>query len=75
MCYYHVKDLRSGGTVLLRLSGASRSYIFQMLPSMPILFSRESQDAFGNKIEPSTSFFNPNSFPKPVINPKVGQRT
>ncbi|KAJ8717403.1 hypothetical protein PYW08_005802 [Mythimna loreyi] len=38
-----------------------------MLPSMPILFSRESQDAFGNKIEPSTSFFNPNSFPKPVI--------
>ncbi|XP_072942546.1 uncharacterized protein [Epargyreus clarus] len=38
-----------------------------MLPSMPILFTRESQDAFGNKIEPSTSFFNPNSVSKPAI--------
>ncbi|PZC83082.1 uncharacterized protein LOC110371282 [Helicoverpa armigera] len=41
-----------------------------MLPSMPILFTRDSQDAFGNKIEPSTSFFNPNSFPKPIIQPE-----
>ncbi|XP_059059657.1 uncharacterized protein LOC131852924 [Achroia grisella] len=41
-----------------------------MLPSMPILFTRDSQDAFGNKIEPSTSFFNQNSLPKPVINPE-----
>lgn len=38
-----------------------------MLPSMPILFTRDSQDAFGNKIEPSTSFFNPNYPPQPVI--------
>ncbi|XP_041984763.1 uncharacterized protein LOC121737220 [Aricia agestis] len=38
-----------------------------MLPSMPILFTRESQDAFGNKIEPSTSFFNPTSTAKPAI--------
>lgn len=35
--------------------------IFQMLPSMPVLFTRDSQDAFGNKIQPSTSFFNQNS--------------
>ncbi|KOB78610.1 Uncharacterized protein OBRU01_01517, partial [Operophtera brumata] len=44
-----------------------------MLPSMPILFSKESQDAFGNKIEPSTSFLSQNSdplIPKPVINPE-----
>ncbi|XP_063830824.1 uncharacterized protein LOC135080077 [Ostrinia nubilalis] len=41
-----------------------------MLPSMPILFTRESQDAFGNKIEPSTSFFNPNTFIKPAIQPE-----
>lgn len=41
-----------------------------MLPSMPILFTRESQDAFGNKIEPSTSFFNQNNFPKPIIQPE-----
>ncbi|XP_049876937.1 uncharacterized protein LOC126374366 [Pectinophora gossypiella] len=39
-----------------------------MLPSMPILFTRDSQDAFGNKIEPSTSFFNQNPLEKPVIN-------
>ncbi|XP_075981471.1 uncharacterized protein LOC142980072 [Anticarsia gemmatalis] len=41
-----------------------------MLPSMPILFTRDSQDAFGNKIEPSTSFFNQNCAPQPVILPK-----
>ncbi|XP_013193504.1 uncharacterized protein LOC106137250 [Amyelois transitella] len=41
-----------------------------MLPSMPILFSRESQDAFGNKLEPSTSFFSQHSLAKPVINPE-----
>lgn len=41
-----------------------------MLPSMPILFNRESQDAFGNKIEPSTSFFRQYLSSKPVINPK-----
>ncbi|XP_026763201.2 uncharacterized protein LOC113521748 [Galleria mellonella] len=41
-----------------------------MLPSMPILYTRESQDAFGNKIEPSTSFFNQNSVSKPVIYPE-----
>lgn len=44
-----------------------------MLPSMPILFTRESQDAFGNKIEPSTSFFSQNSAPKCDINPEVSQ--
>lgn len=51
--------------------------IFQMLPSMPILFSKESQDAFGNKIEPSTSFFSQNSAPKPpkpIINPEVSHK-
>ncbi|XP_045452467.1 uncharacterized protein LOC123661555 [Melitaea cinxia] len=36
-----------------------------MLPSMPILFTRDSQDAFGNKIEPSKSFLNKNV--KPVV--------
>ncbi|XP_026743847.1 uncharacterized protein LOC113505377 [Trichoplusia ni] len=41
-----------------------------MLPSMPVLFTRESQDAFGNKIEPSTSFFSQNSFSKPIIKPE-----
>ncbi|KAM3956688.1 uncharacterized protein ACR2FA_009339 [Aphomia sociella] len=41
-----------------------------MLPSMPILFTRDSQDAFGNKIEPSTSFFNQKPLSKPVINPE-----
>ncbi|CAH2042607.1 unnamed protein product, partial [Iphiclides podalirius] len=41
-----------------------------MLPSMPILFTRESQDAFGNKIEPSTSFFGQSSVPKTAINPE-----
>ncbi|KAI5642936.1 hypothetical protein NE865_04975 [Phthorimaea operculella] len=41
-----------------------------MLPSMPILFTRDSQDAFGNKIEPSTSFFSQNPFEKPVIKPE-----
>ncbi|KAL0820203.1 hypothetical protein ABMA28_006127 [Loxostege sticticalis] len=41
-----------------------------MLPSMPILFTRESQDAFGNKIEPSTSFFSQNTFIKPAIQPE-----
>ncbi|KAJ0173985.1 hypothetical protein K1T71_010131 [Dendrolimus kikuchii] len=41
-----------------------------MLPSMPLLFNRESQDAFGNKIEPSTSFFSQNSSSKPVIKPE-----
>lgn len=37
---------------------------------MPILFTRDSQDAFGNKIEPSTSFFNQNFPPQPVILPQ-----
>ncbi|KAJ2948350.1 hypothetical protein O0L34_g7589 [Tuta absoluta] len=41
-----------------------------MLPSMPILFTRDSQDAFGNKIEPSTSIFSQNPFEKPVIKPE-----
>ncbi|XP_068620430.1 muscle M-line assembly protein unc-89-like [Battus philenor] len=41
-----------------------------MLPSMPILFARESQDAFGNKIEPSTSCFGQNSISKTAINPE-----
>ncbi|CAB3242369.1 unnamed protein product [Arctia plantaginis] len=41
-----------------------------MLPSMPILFNRDSQDAFGNKIEPSTSFFNASFTPQPVILPR-----
>ncbi|CAG9795560.1 unnamed protein product [Diatraea saccharalis] len=41
-----------------------------MLPSMPVLFSRESQDAFGNKIEPSTSFFSANLISKPPIKPE-----
>ncbi|CAK1553028.1 unnamed protein product [Leptosia nina] len=35
-----------------------------MLPSMPILFSRESQDAFGNKIERTTPFLTQNIVPK-----------
>ncbi|CAH0713154.1 unnamed protein product, partial [Brenthis ino] len=38
-----------------------------MLPSMPILFTRESQDAFGNKIEPSTSYFNKNNEIQPIL--------
>lgn len=42
-----------------------------MLPSMPILFTRDSQDAFGNKIEPSTSFLNKNV--KPVVQSEVSQ--
>ncbi|XP_053614298.1 uncharacterized protein LOC128677456 [Plodia interpunctella] len=41
-----------------------------MLPSMPILFTRDSQDAFGNKLEPSTSFFSQHSLAKPLINPE-----
>ncbi|CAH0401420.1 unnamed protein product [Chilo suppressalis] len=41
-----------------------------MLPSMPVLFSRDSEDAFGNKIEPSTSFFNANWVAKPAIKPE-----
>ncbi|CAG5029871.1 unnamed protein product [Parnassius apollo] len=41
-----------------------------MLPSMPILFTRESQDAFGNKIEPSTSYFTQNSVSKTAIIPE-----
>lgn len=42
-----------------------------MLPSMPILFTRDSQDAFGNKIEPSKSFLNKNV--KPVVQLEVSQ--
>ncbi|XP_037962305.2 uncharacterized protein LOC105391412 [Plutella xylostella] len=40
-----------------------------MLPSMPVLFARDSQDAFGNKIEPSTSFFGQNILSKPIFKP------
>ncbi|XP_047510168.1 uncharacterized protein LOC125053033 [Pieris napi] len=35
-----------------------------MLPSMPVLFSRESQDAFGNKLEPTTTFLPQNILTK-----------
>ncbi|XP_026495466.1 uncharacterized protein LOC113400197 [Vanessa tameamea] len=38
-----------------------------MLPSMPILFTRDSQDAFGNKIEPSTSYFNKSIQAQPIV--------
>lgn len=46
---------------------------FQMLPSMPILFTRESQDAFGNKIEPSTSYFNQTNEIQPILQSVVSQ--
>ncbi|CAG9563825.1 unnamed protein product [Danaus chrysippus] len=42
-----------------------------MLPSMPILFTRDSQDAFGNKIEPSTSCFNQNNKENPIFQSEV----
>ncbi|XP_023951253.2 uncharacterized protein LOC112055400 [Bicyclus anynana] len=38
-----------------------------MLPSMPILFTRDSQDAFGNKIVPSTSYLNQNSETNTIV--------
>ncbi|XP_013162595.1 PREDICTED: uncharacterized protein LOC106114065 [Papilio xuthus] len=41
-----------------------------MLPSMPILFTRESRDGFGNKIEPSNCFFNQSSVSKTAIIPE-----
>ncbi|XP_013137032.1 PREDICTED: uncharacterized protein LOC106102166 [Papilio polytes] len=42
-----------------------------MLPSMPILFTRESRDGFGNKIEPSNCFFGQSSVSKTAIVPEV----
>lgn len=44
-----------------------------MLPSMPILFTRESQDAFGNKTQPSTSFFSQIDKNQPIIRTTVSQ--
>lgn len=44
-----------------------------MLPSMPILFTRESRDGFGNKIEPSNCFFGQSSVSKTAIIPEVSQ--
>ncbi|XP_063540821.1 uncharacterized protein LOC134749730 [Cydia strobilella] len=41
-----------------------------MLPSMPILFTRDSQDAFGNKIVPGTSSSKQDFAPKIGINPE-----
>lgn len=42
-----------------------------MLPSMPILFARDSQDAFGNKVEPSTSYFNRETICKDTVSRQV----
>ncbi|XP_039759520.1 uncharacterized protein LOC120633383 [Pararge aegeria] len=41
--------------------------ICQMLPSMPILFTRDSQDAFGNRIVPSTSYLNQNNQTNTIV--------
>ncbi|XP_034835570.1 uncharacterized protein [Maniola hyperantus] len=46
-----------------------------MLPSMPILFTRESQDAFGNKIVPSTSYLNQNIQTNTIIQLEAPQST
>lgn len=64
---------RRGIVVVIFLQKLTK--ICQMLPSMPILFTRESQDAFGNKIVPSTSYLHLNNPLNTIVQDEVSQQS